>query len=100
MMYDVTANDVFEMAVQLERNGAKFYGEAAQNTENPAYKKLLAARAKMEIGHEKTFSELRSELWVNEKASTVFDPQNESAFYFRAPADTNIFLKKRLIFHP
>ena len=34
MIYDFIADDVFEMAEQLERNGAKFYREAAQNTDN------------------------------------------------------------------
>ena len=28
MMYDFNADDMFEIAVQLERNGAKFYRDA------------------------------------------------------------------------
>ena len=91
MIYDFTADDVFEMAGQLERNGAKFYGEAAQNTDNPEYQKLLAGLAEMEVDHEKTFADLRLELSGTEKASTVFDPQNESVLYLRALADTKIF---------
>jgi hypothetical protein len=30
MVYDFTAYDVFEMAEQLERNGAKFYRTSAE----------------------------------------------------------------------
>ena len=48
MIYDFTADDVFEMAEQLERNGDQFYREAAQNTDNPEYKKLLVGLADME----------------------------------------------------
>jgi rubrerythrin len=97
-MYDFTADDVFEMAKQLERNGAKFYQEAAQHTGNPEYKKLLQMLSDMEIEHEKIFIKLRSELSGNEKSSTVFDPQNESVLYLRALADTKVFFEKEIDF--
>ena len=95
-MYDFTADDVFEMAEQLERNGAKFYQEAAQHTGNPEYKKLLQMLSDMEIEHEKIFLKLRSELSGNEKTSTVFDPQNESILHLRALADTKVFFEKEI----
>ena len=97
-MYDFTADDVFEMAKQLERNGAKFYHEAAQHTGNPEYKKLLQMLSDMEIEHEKVFVKLRLELSGNEKTSTVFDPQNESVLYLRALADTKVFFEKEIDF--
>ncbi len=97
-MYDFTANDVFEMAEQLERNGAKFYQDAAQHTDNPEYKKLLEGLSQMEVEHEKIFVKLRSELSGNETASTVFDPQNESVLYLRALADTKVFFEKEIDF--
>jgi rubrerythrin len=97
-MYDFTADDVFEMAEQLERNGAKFYQEAARHTDNPDYKKLLQTLSDMEIEHEKIFVKLRSELSGNEKESTVFDPQNESVLYLRALADTKVFFEKEIDF--
>jgi rubrerythrin len=97
-MYDFTADDVFEMAEQLERNGAKFYREAAQHVGNPDYKKLLQTLSDMEIEHEKIFVKLRSELSGNEKSSTVFDPQNESILYLRALADTKVFFEKEIDF--
>jgi rubrerythrin len=86
------------MAEQLERNGHQFYREAAQKTDNPEYKKLLVELAEMEVQHEKTFVDLRSELSGNEKTSTVFDPQNESALYLRALADTKVFFEKEIDF--
>ena len=97
-MYDFTADDVFEMAKQLERNGAKFYQEAAQHTGNPEYKKLLQMLSDMEIEHEKVFVKLRLELSGNEKTSTVFDPQNESVLYLRALANTKVFFEKEIDF--
>ena len=98
MIYDFTADDVFEMAEQLERNGAQFYRKAAQNTDNPDYKKLLVMLSEMEVEHEKTFANLRSELPEGDKVSTVFDPQNESFLYLRALADTKVFFEKEIDF--
>jgi len=98
MIYDFTADDVFEMAEQLERNGAKFYKEAAQNTDKSEYKKLLVRLSEMEVEHEKIFANLRSELSGNQKVSTAFDPQNESALYLRALADTKVFFEKKINF--
>jgi rubrerythrin len=97
-MYDFTADDVFEMAEQLERNGAKFYRDAAQHTDNLEYKNLLKGLGQMEVEHEKIFVKLRSELSGNEKASTVFDPQNESVLYLRSLADTKVFFEKEIDF--
>lgn len=96
MIYDFTADDVFEMAVQLERNGAKFYRDAAQHTDNPEHKRLLERLAEMEVEHEKTFMNLRSKLSEKEKVSTVFDPQNESVLYLRSLADTKVFFEKKI----
>ena len=96
MVYDFTANDVFEMAEQLERNGAKFYRTAAENISDPRSKKLLIELAEMEDEHEKTFASLRADLTEAEKTTTVFDPEDESALYLRALADTRVFFKKKI----
>ena len=96
MVYDFTANDVFEMAEQLERNGAKFYRTAAENVSDPRSKKLLIELAAMEDEHEKTFASLRADLTAAEKTTTVFDPEDESVLYLRALADTRVFFKKKI----
>jgi rubrerythrin len=96
MVYDFTANEVFEMAEQLERNGAKFYRTAAENVSDPKSKKLLIELAEMEDEHEKTFASLRADLTEGEKTTTVFDPEDESVLYLRALADTQVFFKKKI----
>jgi len=96
MVYDFTADDVFEMAEQLERNGAKFYRTAAENISDPKSKELLIGLADMEDEHEKTFASLRADLTEAEKAITVFDPEDESALYLRALADTRVFFEKEI----
>jgi rubrerythrin len=96
MSYDFNADDVFEMAEEMERNGAKFYRSAAECTEDTANKKFLLELASMEDQHEITFKALRRELSAQEKAPTVFDPEGEAALYLRALADTRVFFEKKI----
>ena len=96
MIYGFTADDVFEMAEQLESNGADFYRKAAENVSDPKSKELLIGLAEMEDEHEKTFASIRTHLTEAEKTSTVFDPENESALYLRALADTRVFFEKKI----
>ena len=94
MSYDFNADDIFEMAEQMERNGATFYRKAAEGDIDPANKEFLLGLAEMEVAHEKTFKAMRTELAAQEKAATVFDPQGEAALYLRALADTRVFYEK------
>lgn len=96
MSYDFNANEVFEMAEQMERNGGKFYRTSAESADDPDSKKFLLELAEMEDQHERTFKSMRAELTAAEKASTVFDPQGEAALYLRALADTRVFFEKEI----
>ncbi|GAB6905686.1 Rbr5: rubrerythrin [Desulfosarcina cetonica] len=96
MSYDFNADDVFEMAMQIERNGATFYRDAAANIADQNAKEFLLDLAAMEDDHEKTFAAMRKGLGEAEKTQTVFDPQNEAAAYLKALADTRIFFKKEM----
>ena len=96
MSYDFNADEVFEMAEQIERNGVKFYRDAAKSVADPSNKDLLLGLAQMEEAHEKTFKSMRVELTSAEKASTVFDPSGEASLYLRALADTRIFFEKKI----
>ncbi len=96
MMYDFNADDIFEIAEQLERNGAKFYRSAAQAVEDPGSKDFLLKLAAMEDDHEKTFAEMRSTLNADEQAVTVFDPEGEATRYLKALADTRVFFEKEM----
>ena len=96
MSYDFNADEVFEMAEQIERNGAKFYRDAAKSLADDSNKDLLLSLSKMEEAHEKTFQSLRTALKSAEKASTVFDPSGEASLYLRALADIRIFFEKKI----
>ncbi len=96
MSYDFNADDVFEMAEQMERNGGKFYRTAADSTQDSGNKDFLLELAAMEDAHEETFKAMRAEITAQEKASTVFDPGGEAALYLRALADTRVFFEKEI----
>jgi rubrerythrin len=96
MIYDFNADDIFQIAEQLERNGARFYRTAAQAVKDDKIRDLLDSLAAMEVDHEKTFAQMRSQLTAVEKAATVFDPQGEAAGYLKALADTRVFFEKEI----
>ena len=81
------ANEIFEMAEEIERNGAEFYRKAAKNATDKKTKQMLLDMAVMEDGHLKIFEEMRKQLSGQEKGWTVFDPDNQSALYLQAMAD-------------
>lgn len=81
------ADEIFEMAEQIERNGAMFYREAAEKTTDKTLKTMLMELSAMEDGHQKTFAQMRKELTAVEKEPTTYDPQNEVAVYLRTMAD-------------
>lgn len=96
MSYDFNADEIFEMAEQIERNGADFYRKAAGDIKEEDNKAMLLELAEMEDQHEKTFAAMRADLTSKEKQSTVFDPQGEAAMYIQSLADTRIFFEKKI----
>lgn len=87
MSVTFNADEVFEMAEQIERNGAKFYREAAAKTGSQEMKDLFLNMASMEDGHLQTFQAMRQELAEQEKGATAFDPYNEATLYLQTMAD-------------
>ncbi|MHC4295003.1 MAG: ferritin-like domain-containing protein [Planctomycetota bacterium] len=84
------ADEVFEMAEQIERNGAKFYRKAADSADSGT-RELLLRLAGMEDDHEKTFAAMRTELAGSEKLSFTADPDNTAALYLQVIADGKVF---------
>ena len=94
MSYYFNADEIFEMAEQIEKNGAKFYRRAAKQTTSPDIRQFLLDLAAMEDGHEKLFASMRADMLKQGQAVTVdpiFDPEGEAGLYLRAMADGHIF---------
>jgi rubrerythrin len=96
MSFDFNADEIFEVAEQIEKNGAEFYRNAAKNVEDENKKKLLLNLAIMEDEHELIFKNMRKQLSEEEKTMTRFDPEDETSAYLRALADTRVFYEKQI----
>ena len=91
MPISYNADEIFEMAQQIERNGAKFYRKAAAPLKDPKHKSLLLDLASMEDDHLKTFTAMRDQLTDADRQSFVSDPYDEAALYLQAVADGHVF---------
>lgn len=90
-MITFNADEIFEMAEQIERDGAAFYRKAAESIESEG-RDMLVTLAEMEDQHEKTFAAMRAELSDAETAPVTADPNNEGAMYLQAMAEGKVFL--------
>lgn len=84
MALNFTADEVFEMAEHLERNGAEFYNDAAESVEKGKLQDLFYTLSEWEIKHEKMFSGLRKDLSSKEQSLITFDPESESTRYLKS----------------
>jgi rubrerythrin len=89
MVVPFNADEVFEMAEQIERNGAKFYRAAAEKF--PDLKSLFLDLARMEDEHEKTFAAMHAKLSGEELEAPVYDPDGEALMYLRVMSDGHVF---------
>jgi rubrerythrin len=94
MYHQFNANEILEMAAQIEKGGYQFYQKAANDVADAEIKVFLLDLAEMELGHEKVFSELKNQLTTKEKEAVVFDPNEETSAYLKALADTRVFYEK------
>lgn len=86
-----SADDILEIAEQIERNGARFYRQVAEKPSMSDVSSLLLELAEMEEHHEQIFSDMRKTLSSRERAKTVFDPNDEAVLYLQAFADGYVF---------
>jgi len=91
MAFQFNADEILQMALQIERNGAKFYRRAAEAIEDAHSEKLLRELSAMEEDHEKTFADIHAALSPAERKEVVFDPDDENPLYLQAMADRRVF---------
>ena len=86
-----SAGEIFEMACQVERNGARFYRKASRSARKKDTQQLLLKLAEVEDKHLKTFAAMKEELTARERAEPVYDPDSEAGLYLKAYADARVF---------
>jgi len=85
------ADEVFEIGVEIEKNGKAFYEAAAASAQNEDARQLLEELAAWEAGHIALFRELKDKLADATKEETAFDPDSQSHLYLKAAADSHVF---------
>jgi len=91
MSITFNAAEIFQMAEQIERNGAKFYNRAGAVVADRRAKQMFHELADMEKEHEVIFAEMRKQLSDRQRRLMVFDPENEAALYLQAMAGGHVF---------
>jgi rubrerythrin len=91
MGYPFNADEIFEIAEQIEVNGGKFYRRAAESFNKEETQNLLKGLARMEDQHKVTFAKIRENLLTKERQPVVYDPCDEAVLYLRAFAGGQVF---------
>ena len=91
MALEYNADELFEMAEQIERNGREFYDRAAKISKDAKGKDILLTLASWEEQHEKLFAAMRKGLTKKDREKGLVDRDDQAAKYLQAAADTHIF---------
>ncbi len=91
MIYGFNADEVFQIAIDIEENGKRFYEKARDIVDNPDVKAVLGSLAKDEAEHLKRFTELKAQLPKTATEDTVWDPEHEMNQYLQMMADIHVF---------
>ncbi|MCX5770417.1 MAG: ferritin family protein [Candidatus Hydrogenedentes bacterium] len=89
--------EVLEMAVQIERNGKRFYREAANTVKEERLRGELGLLSVMEEGHEAMFQALLQQLSVDALGAEWDDPEGEAAQYLQTFSNGPVFDLERSV---
>lgn len=88
----LTADEVFAIGLDIEKNGYAFYTAAAAGAAGHTIKILLTELAAWESKHIEIFRNLRKMLPPETKEANLFDPADELSLYLKATADNHVFI--------
>jgi rubrerythrin len=91
MSVPFSADEVFQIAEQIERNGARFYRRASQGFTDARAREILLDLAIAEDEHQEAVAAMRAELARQEREPTVPDPYGEAVWYLQGMADGQLF---------
>ncbi len=91
MAIDFNADEIFQIAEEIERNGAAFYRKAAEMFEQEGPKVTFLELADWEEEHLRTFTSMHSEITAEEAKPTTYDPEGQAEMYLQAFADGHVF---------
>ena len=95
MSFNFNADEIFQMGIEIEANGQKFYETVAKNTSEPSAQKVFFDLARWESEHIELFRKLRQGLPDSAKQEDLFDPNQELHLYLKATADSHVFVRNK-----
>ena len=87
----LSASEIFEIAIQIERNGAAFYRKAARSAAEEQTRQELNDLAAMEDMHQKVFTDLMCSLITDEGEPEWYDADGDEAAYLESFASGEVF---------
>ena len=91
MTMPFNASEVFDIAVDIERDGAAFYRKAMGLVADEEMREELRQLAEMEDAHEMTFTSLKKQFVGEQSQVDWFDPNGEAAGYLKNFASGQVF---------
>jgi rubrerythrin len=86
------AEEIYQIGVEVEKNGEAFYLQAAQACPDEDAKKLFSELAAWEKGHISLFEDLKSQLPSQLSDGETLDLDEQKQMYLKAAADSHIFI--------
>ena len=91
MTLQFNIEEIFEIAEQIERNGAKYYQKAANQIEDQNFKLLFLDLVDMEKKHERVFAYLKNKIADKNLDQGMLDPDSSAVRYLCSFADGAVF---------
>jgi rubrerythrin len=89
------ADEVFEMGMDIEKNGEAYYRKAAELVKDEKVKAVLLMLMKEEMKHYETFKKLRESLPPKSSMRTAGDPDDQESLYLEALVKSRLFSTER-----
>lgn len=91
MAFEFNILEVFEIAEEIERNGAAFYRNVVADCGTAQARRALLQLAERGTEHADAFAAIARELIDRGLSATAFDPDHEDVLYLKAMADRHVF---------
>ncbi|MFC1585146.1 hypothetical protein ACFL5V_06350 [Fibrobacterota bacterium] len=92
MKMNFSAEEIFQIGIEIEKNGKHFYESAANVEQDEDMKKLFAELSSWESGHVEIFEDLKKGLQDQKQDDMTNDIEDQYYRYLKAMADDHVFI--------
>jgi len=91
MAITFNADEILQIAIEIEHNGQAFYKRASEIVDDPDAQAMFLKLSEWEAVHAETFSRLKERFSGRHAELSILDPNHEAVKYLQAIADGKIF---------